>query len=683
MRNNSSPALYVSILILLSNPGSQLEAGQGVININQHRVEEDTGCTYPRTSCLFNEHLPFQALEGSDNEIDAFSYHVNPYQQQALTGRFCQAVCDSTYASRPKFISSDWRGINNAQASTWLQQVCSDASTNKGRLHFEHFEPSLSDAASSGACIGGYSTWDTKAQGMIQYFSASGTNCGNELDPNGTLRRGNDASPQGQLEILFWRTPGSVPPAGLTRVTLTGFGFMGAVAMGDRLDIPAYLRSLRRPYFAGNYHRGANLTRVWATEQWTAQAPDESEGCETPYQTAGPVPFDGILEPNGYDLRDMSWRYFSHLREFVQAAADRGIVVQYTLFDKHGLLWKGSNCTASWPSSPYNASNNNTVDPSYLWPAYPATPCACNVAGFLEPETPEAECPAHPDFTSGSLGIAQDHKTLIERSAQEIGGIGNVLFEIVNEAIAGVDWPGANQGWQKQMAANLRMQLPFLVARDAYNAETQDRDLALKPPDAGSGTWSASNARVYRSPDPGTAIQMGVVRPNAASSLNYMRGSLSIGTGGPRTAIAVRGNVSRLGNSMELGVANNADASAGLVRVEVGPAVIMAACSRVAIVKRVGGVLSELASTCAGVWDGNDLRLHVNLVNGTASVFADSSPVGGLQDIPLGTMPANLSYVYFRGSKASGNYILGDGEIDNFEADVYCTITDSPYGCTP
>ena len=45
---------------------------------------------------------------------------------------------------------------------------CADP-TKKGRLHFEHYEPELENAADAGECFGGYSSWtwpNAKAQGI-------------------------------------------------------------------------------------------------------------------------------------------------------------------------------------------------------------------------------------------------------------------------------------------------------------------------------------------------------------------------------------------------------------------------------------------------------------------------------------------------------------------------------------
>lgn len=171
-------------------------------------------------------------------------------------------------------------------------------------------------------------------------------------------------------------------------VTLMGSDWMGAMA-GLNFDIDGYLDVL------AGYH--VNLVRVWCIEQWTGV-------CMGNNVNNGILPFAGTY--GQWDLTQHNDAYFTRVKQFVQAAWDRGIVVQLTLFDRCGLV--NNPDRGVWGDSPYNVANNTN--------------------SFL-PTTGR-----YPTFTGmDGTQIGTVNRAFTERIVYELKDKGNAIYEIMNE----------------------------------------------------------------------------------------------------------------------------------------------------------------------------------------------------------------------------------------------------------
>lgn len=86
-------------------------------------------------------------------------------------------------------------------------------------------------------------------------------------------------------------------------------------------------------------------SRTW--RRLTGSPPTGSEGV---------TPFAGTFA-GGYNLGEDSPIFYDRLRRFAQEGADRGVVVQLSLFDKHGLICPAID--GRYKDSPYKNGNNH------------------------------------------------------------------------------------------------------------------------------------------------------------------------------------------------------------------------------------------------------------------------------------------------------------------------------------
>src|SRR5690606_14954445 len=143
--------------------------------------------------------------------------------------------------------------------------------------------------------------------------------------------------------------------------------------------------------------------------------------------------------------------FYDRLRRFSQEAADRGIVVQLSLFDKHGIICPTIN--GRYKHSPYkNANNAPQTFMDDTW-----SNCSCS---SLVAETPGSfvaqNCWPLPLFIGMSGGQYDDdmdaiHARFLRRVGEESGAVGNMLYEVINEALAPHgskpgDWPDSAPG---------------------------------------------------------------------------------------------------------------------------------------------------------------------------------------------------------------------------------------------
>jgi len=677
--------------------------GDGVINVNQHLTQPYSptptdSCENP-SSCGENQALPENAL-GQYSLVDANAYHVGA----GTTGecKFAKVRCKYDDHSRPKIISSDDGYVPHADAEHYMQVI---AGRSVGTYHYEYWDACLTDHAmhsfvipnatgdpfpDADTCHDDYNLPAYGSQDMIEWIGNPANNVVSSgatmLLQNGWLHR--DSSSQ-YLKWKAWNGTGFVDNA----KRLMGFGYMGALGAGpDRLLAGPYMRALR--------FYNINFTRVWAMELWTAlQTPE------------GPTPFPHVQDQDGYlyHLFEDNAVFYNHLRNFAQQAADRGIVVQLDLFDKHGLIYHQAHYR--YKDSPYRDDNNNTVwDPDYQWLANIIDPC-----GNPSSEDPDLGPPSdgleaancHPlDTFATDADMQGVHRRFLRRVGEEVGGIGNMMFEIINEVLAPAgdesgDWPTdtpsprlllqhttLNQAWQAEMAAQMKLALPLAgVARDAFNGYPSGRNLGNKHSDVQGIDWipPTYGAQVKVSHTEGGGLGsdrlLGYVTSSQAQP--FMVGTLALGTGQAWTKLHVRADLECLDGELRLGTGSQATG---------GDQVYVAfTCpesgtdlpwSLLRLYKKIGSQTTYLAAVGiddpAGV---HNVRLSIKSSGGSysATVFVDGDRASNT--VALGPI-AGFTHAFFWGQVAGQNpYPEDAGMVDNFEAAVFCD--DELRGCTP
>lgn len=373
----SHPRFWISLsLVGILGLLASATHGQGIrlVSYNPHPV---TGSTVPMASLADN---PYHSANAYHVNTDAEVYNV--LHQFPAYGK-------------AKIVSNDDHNFSVGDAMDWLDMVFEEACgvdpddgcpEATGEVHFEHFDRPLTVRASYGEPIAIKDHFPEDSQTMLDAIKAKKPSV---LAPLGKLSRNG--------KKLEWN---GAP------VVLVGFSSMGAVT-GLNFNIPGYLQVLQ--------DHGVNFTRIWAVEQWTALA-FRKPGA--PHESNGLTPFAGTLS-TGWDLTQPNWTYYQRLKDFVDEAWDRGIVVQLTLFDRHGVLNK--NEPGAFPQSPYNQANNSN--------------------GFFAPG-PVNKAPA--DFLSfGFTGAGALHHDFVTNILNLLKLNDNVLYEVMNEPKTS-DWSLAN-----------------------------------------------------------------------------------------------------------------------------------------------------------------------------------------------------------------------------------------------
>ncbi len=676
MRLNRRLLLALGASLICINPVAL--AQRGIISGNQHPVVFGDPC----------DQQPFQALARSQ-DVGASSYHIDK-----VHNTFVQARCyvnNTSSDQKPKIYSDDASftgATRNEKQKGYIGEICSaiqNHSKPRGFENYEHYEAILADKAKLGLTIGGWNTWQTDgtpwpgARDMMAYIHDSG--CAGlamnaPMSPNGTLTRG--ISPDisfPHTEVFFWNGE----PA-----TLIGFSHMGALAAGNRAIL---LRTGANDGFLDTLRTyRANLTRIWAIEQWTGRAV-----CPSPH-AEGLTPFSGSYPDYDLSISGLNPLFFARLREFAQLAADRGIVVQLSLFDKHGLIDNDINCPGQWPSSPYNRDANlptiDFLDGGDLNGAC----CQANDCGSIElfdSENDGNQCNTLDAFLNDSR-IVPIQNAYLELVAKEVGGVGNMIFEIMNEMKSGVDWntngSGAGAKWQKDyVACRMFQELPTFVARDAFNGELGNIGLNGKLPDAGGGTgWTGNNAETWGNQDAQTGIWMGSAVPRGLAGQSTWRGKLALSNVSQQTSVSTRGVITPGLNHLEIGLSAGTVVN-DLIRVVGYPQSTRfpAPPLEISLETVHNNQTTTYATTGVGAWafGKTDVRLLVNYQTTppSADVYVNSEPV--LTGVVLSDAPPSTSVAYFKGWKPAGqSFAEGENSIDNFEADVF---DGNPGACQP
>jgi hypothetical protein len=177
----------------------------------------------------------------------------------------------------------------------------------------------------------------------------------------------------------------------------------------------------RTPYLDELKARGFNLTRVFSgTYREVPGSFKIRDNTLAPKRgrLASPwVQVQAAGEPERYDLDRLDDAYFRRLRDFVDAAATRGIVVEYVLFCP---LYDD----ALWAASPMNAANN--------------------VNGL-------GACPRTEALTLKHPALVERQLAFVRRAVVELNAFDNVYFEICNEPYFG----GVAPEWQARVSASI------------------------------------------------------------------------------------------------------------------------------------------------------------------------------------------------------------------------------------
>ena len=689
-----------------------LAAGSGVVNVNQHRVPVD-GCG-PGTA------LPFDII----NSVGINSFHVSSADSQ-----YDCAVSGYENRSRPSIFSDDWKYPDASDKQKWFTRIAgsctyanNNSGANRGRRHYEHYQPDLERLLDWGGRIEslrdfpGWPTGDRyTAYGFLDEMGRSNAGYANGcagMGNGGTVSRltqngaiGIGVTPSG--DRILWNGQNA---------TLIGYGAMGAAAAagGGAAFSDAYFRVLRHFY--------VNLTRVWLVEQWTTLAV-----CASP-RLDRPMAFSGSMAL-GYDLSMLNPKYWNRLRAFVQEAADRGIAVQMSLFDRYSVIENDlgdANCRGEFNDSPFRDLHNapQTYLADVTCNATCLNDCQSTYDAAVPTESPDDSCNtcdqhAHGGFTNPewvdpgghpNSGVPTAiHEAFVDRAVQEVGGIGNVIFEIINEGRKDCDWYDSpdsdgigdrNETWQDMIAKRVRSKLPIWVGRDAFNKA--ENALAGQPTDIAGQMWQMDqthNAQVWNHIDceyvPSSCtpqqiktcsggggctiilknanVNLGSASAATVPTNNDILGTIAVPAQPLGTNFSVRADVVRNQGSFAIGFKTASDEQ---VFVELGPPT-GAGTHRIALVQVVAGQTTELSSTDIGDADNPllaNVRLEIAnrlLMHGSATVFFDGAPVAGMTGVGL-SFYSIPDRAFFRGTKDQNPWMSSYGSVDNFEVDAVC-----------
>jgi hypothetical protein len=177
----------------------------------------------------------------------------------------------------------------------------------------------------------------------------------------------------------------------------------------------------KTPYLDELKARGFNLTRIFSgTYREVPGSFNIKDNTLAPKRGRFASPWVQVQkpgEPEKFDLDRFDDAYFRRLKAFVQAAGDRGIVVEYVLFCP--LYEEGL-----WAASPMNAANN--------------------VNGVGKFPRDEALTRKHPELVKRQLAF-------VRKAVTELNGFDNVYFEICNEPYFG----GVALDWQNRIAKEI------------------------------------------------------------------------------------------------------------------------------------------------------------------------------------------------------------------------------------
>ncbi|MEY3895273.1 MAG: hypothetical protein RLZZ214_792 [Verrucomicrobiota bacterium] len=142
---------------------------------------------------------------------------------------------------------------------------------------------------------------------------------------------------------------------------------------------------------------GMNLSRTWCMG-YPADSPQNFIQ-PWPRSTTGTNALDGLKK---WDLNSWNEAYFTRIKAIAQAASDRGVVVEFTLFS---VLYED----AEWTKSPFHPSNN--------------------IQGYGS-STSRYDCMRQ---NSANSLLFEKQKAAVKRIVRELNAFDNVYYEIANE----------------------------------------------------------------------------------------------------------------------------------------------------------------------------------------------------------------------------------------------------------
>lgn len=189
------------------------------------------------------------------------------------------------------------------------------------------------------------------------------------------------ASPQASHAQTRVTVDGGVVKTNNTPTNLIAYTVEGALAEAG-FDYRTFFNTLLN-YQGGARAKGPNMVRVWAVHHWSNSL----------------LPFQGTR--SSCNLQAPNADFYARLLAFVEAANNRGLIVQLTVLDADGV----KDMPLRWINSPYKDSNNSQP--------YIASP------GEFRSTT--------------SLLWMQVHEPMLRKIVQTIGHMPNVIYEVEND----------------------------------------------------------------------------------------------------------------------------------------------------------------------------------------------------------------------------------------------------------
>jgi hypothetical protein len=328
---------------------------------------------------------------------------------------------------------------------------------------------------------------------------------------------------------------------------------------------------------------------------------------------------------------------------------------------------------------------------------------------------------------TNDAAVSALHRRFLRRVGEEAGAIGNLLFEVINEALAPSDPPNGdphpgdwfalapggvswNETWQKEMVRQMRLALPIEnpdgrhIARDAFNGEEhspQNYPVTLegKRLDVDGPVWHGENAEVREHPGSLEAGDPETVLPNrtfgyatSRGFATYSKGWVELDFGSPPvnwTKQQVRADVTCIEGLVRLGF-ETAQGAKIYAQVDCGQPGAEDFIATISLIEELPPAAPVVRWWTPG-WSINELQnLRVRVLKSpTGSLSAQVYRNGELlpyseSELAEGDPLAWEGYnrAFFRASSTNGQAVPPDVfKIDNFEAARFCD--DEARGCQP
>jgi Cellulase (glycosyl hydrolase family 5) len=255
---------------------------------------------------------------------------------------------------------------------------------------------------------------------------------------------------------------------GKPTILVTSGEHYGAV-INKRFDYVRYLEELSRNHL--------NLTRIWSGPYREVAgnfnisdnvlAPDPA-GFLPPWPRSDtPGAADG---GNRFDLKQWNPAYFERLRDFIEQASRRGIVVEVNLFCPY---YEDS----MWQVSPLNSANN------------------VNGVGNV---------PRVTALTMDNRDLLAVEDAMVQKIVTELNGFDNIYYEICNEPYFG----GVTLEWQHHIAETIQAVERALPARHLISQNISNGSKLVENPDANVSIFNFH----YSRPPSSVAMNYGLNR---------------------------------------------------------------------------------------------------------------------------------------------------------------------------